>query len=56
MRCHSLILGIYIYIRSGSTCQEVAVLHHHTSTVAQNAALLRLSCFYPDITAGKRKM
>lgn len=38
---HSLIMRIYIYIESSSSCKDVAILCPHTSTVAQNMDLLR---------------
>lgn len=43
MKCLYLpIVGIYIYMTSGSTWKEAAMLLHHGSTVAQNVDFLRV--------------
>lgn len=51
-----MLISICIYIESGSTCQEAAILCHNVSTVGQNVDLLRISGFYADITAGLKNM
>lgn len=39
---HSLIIRIYSYIKSGSSCEEEVILCHHISTVAKNVDLLEV--------------
>lgn len=43
--CFHLLVSIYIYTKSRSTCKEGAVLRHHVSVVAQNEDLLRFLDF-----------
>lgn len=53
MMCFELlIISINIYTKTRSTFKKVAILLNRISTVAQDMDL----DFYPDITAGLRKM
>lgn len=38
---HSIIISINVYIKSGSTCKEAAMLQQHVSAVVQNVGQLR---------------
>lgn len=53
---HLLVISIYVYVKSGSTCKEGVMLRHHISTAAQNMDLLWILWFYCDITAVINKM
>lgn len=45
--CHSLAVSIYIYIKNGSTCKEVAIFCHQLSTIGENMDPLGVHDFSP---------